>query len=240
MCFDQCTPYPCDESLLEKAVIRTTNWAQKCKKAHNNHSQLLFGIVQGGINLSLRTRSASELIEMDFDGYAIGGLSVGEGHENMFKAVRHTAPLLPDNKPRYLMGVGTPADIIAAVQSGIDMFDCVIPTRNGRNAFAFTENGPVRLRNSTHTQDTSPVEQGCDCYCCQNFSRATIRHFFNISEMLGPILLSIHNLRFYQRLMAKIRQKIDNNIFTDWADNQIEIYKKFGFSKNCQILTNSL
>ncbi len=240
MCFDQCTPYPCDESLLEKAVIRTTNWAQKCKKAHNNPRQLLFGIVQGGTNLSLRTRSASELVEMDFDGYAIGGLSVGEGHENMFKAVKHTAPLLPDNKPRYLMGVGTPADIIAAVQSGIDMFDCVIPTRNGRNAFAFTENGPVRLRNSTHTQDTSPVEQGCDCYCCQNFSRATIRHFFNISEMLGPILLSIHNLRFYQKLMAKIRGQIEQNIFNDWADNQIEIYKKFGFSKNCQILTNSL
>ncbi|MHC4122047.1 MAG: tRNA guanosine(34) transglycosylase Tgt [Planctomycetota bacterium] len=234
MCFDQCTPLPYEESLLEKAVKRTTKWAEQCKQAHKNQAQLLFGIVQGGTNLSLRTESTLELVQMDFDGYAIGGLSVGEGHDDMLKTVEHTAELLPKNKPRYLMGVGTPADIIAAVCAGVDMFDCVLPTRNGRNAFAFTKNGPIRLRNSIYKSDNSPVEDDCDCYCCKTFTKATIRHFFNVSEMLGPILLSIHNLGFYQRLMAEIRQKIQDSQFSEWAIEQTEKYKKLGFSKNCQ------
>ena len=218
MCFDQCTPFSCDASQLKKAVERTIRWANKCKQAHAKPDQLLFGIIQGGINLQLRTHCASELVKLDFDGYAIGGLSVGEGHKNMMKIVSHTTQLLPQDKPRYLMGVGTPADIITAVKAGVDMFDCVLPTRNGRNAFAFTENGHLRLRNSAHISDAEPIEASCDCYCCKSFSRATVRHFFNVGEYLGPILVSLHNLRFYQRLMAKIRQSIEKNKFADWAE----------------------
>ena len=189
---------------------------------------MLFGIVQGGTNLDLRSHCARELVKIDFDGYAIGGLSVGEGHENMIRATEHTAKLLPQEKPCYLMGVGMPADIIAAVRAGIDMFDCVIPTRNGRNAYAFTENGPVRLRNSAHITDKNPIESGCDCLCCTNYSRAAIRHFFNISEMLGPILVSLHNIRFFQRLMAQIRQSIQNDQFHTYSSEKLEKYKNFG------------
>jgi queuine tRNA-ribosyltransferase len=183
----------------------------------------LFGIVQGGIDLPLREYCAGELVKLDFDGYAIGGLSVGEGHENMIRTVCATVRILPENKPRYLMGVGTPADIIAAVKAGVDMFDCVLPTRNGRNAFAFTEakSGPLRLRNSIYINDASPIEAGCDCYCCRNFSRAALRHFFNVGEMLGPILVSLHNLSFYQRLMGGIRQALKENIFAGWAEEQL-------------------
>jgi queuine tRNA-ribosyltransferase len=217
MCFDQCTPSGLGEQQLKKAVERTILWAKRAKQVHNNPSSLLFGIVQGGIDLELRTYCAKELVKTGFDGYAIGGLSVGEGHENMIKTVTHTTSLLPKDKPRYLMGVGTPADIIAAVKSGVDMFDCVLPTRNGRNAFAFTENGPVRLRNNAHINDTRPIETNCNCYCCRNFSRGTLRHFFNSGEMLGPILASLHNLTFYQRLMARIRQAIKKDEFADWA-----------------------
>jgi queuine tRNA-ribosyltransferase len=223
MCFDQCTPFPCDDSQLKKAVQRTIHWARRAKQVHTNPNQLLFAIVQGGINLPLRTYCASELVKLNFDGYAIGGLSVGEGREDMLKTVSHTTQFLPQDKPRYLMGVGTPADIIAAVKAGVDMFDCVLPTRNGRNAFAFTEDGPVRLRNNAHISDIHPIETSCDCYCCTNFSRGTLRHFFNVGEMLGPILVSLHNLRFYQRLMAKIRQILKENEFTDWATEQSKI-----------------
>ena len=222
MCFDQCTSFPCDEPQLKKAVERTIRWAKRAKQAHANPNQLLFAIVQGGINLPLRTHCACELVKLDFDGYAIGGLSVGEGHSDMVKTVSHTTKLLPEDRPRYLMGVGTPVDIIAAVKAGVDMFDCVLPTRNGRNAFAFTENDPIRLRNNAHIRDSEPIEAGCDCYCCKNFSRGTIRHFFKTREMLGPILVSLHNLRFYQRLMAKIRRAIEKNEFADWATEQLK------------------
>ncbi len=213
MCLDECTPFGIDVPRLKKAVERTIRWAKRAKKAHKSGKQLLFAIVQGGLNQELRTYCANELAKLDFDGYAIGGLSVGESHDNMIKTVTHTTQLLPKDKPRYLMGVGRPIDIIAAVKAGVDMFDCVLPTRNGRNAFAFTENGPVRLRNSALINDPEPIEAGCDCYCCKNFSRAAIRHFFNCGEMLGPILASVHNLRFYQRLMAKIRKAIERNEF---------------------------
>lgn len=218
MCFDQCTPFGVDTPQLKKAVERTILWAERCKQTHANGDQLLFGVVQGGIDLELRTYCASELVKTGFDGYAIGGLSVGEGHNNMIDTVIHTTQLLPQDKPRYLMGIGTAGDIIAAVKAGVDMFDCVLPTRNGRNAFAFTENGPVRLRNNVHINAAEPIEAGCDCYCCKNFSRAALRHFFNSEEMLGPILVSLHNLTFYQRLMAKIRQALKKNEFTDWAE----------------------
>jgi len=230
MCLDQCTPFPCESDKLHKAVDRTLRWALQCKEVHNKKDQMLFGIVQGGIDLDLRTYCASELVAMDFDGYAIGGLSVGEGHENMLRTVEHTAPLLPENKPRYLMGVGTPADIIAAVWAGIDMFDCVMPTRNGRNAYAFTEAGPLRMRNNTHIDDTRAIEPGCDCYCCQTYTRSAVRHFFNINEMLGPILVSVHNIRFYQRLMADIRQRIASGDFAGWAQEKLAKYAVFGVS----------
>ena len=225
MCFDQCTPFPCEDSQVQIAVKRTIKWAQQCKDAHKNKKQLLFGIVQGGIDPDMRKFCAEELVKMDFAGYAIGGLSVGEGHDNMIATVEKTTPFLPFDKPRYLMGVGMPADIIAAVRAGVDMFDCVLPTRNGRNAFAFTEAGPVRLRNSKYIRDTSAIEENCDCYCCKNFTRASLRHFFNVSEMLGPILVQLHNLTFYQRLMAKIRNKIEKNQFDDWAEVQLKKYR---------------
>jgi len=240
MCFDQCTPFPCEEAQLKKAVERTIRWAGQCKQAHHRGEQLLFGIVQGGVNPKLRTHCALELVKLDFDGYAIGGLSVGEGHENMIKTVTYTTKLLPEQKVRYLMGVGTPADIIAAVRAGVDLFDCVLPTRNGRNAFAFTEEGPVRLRNNIHSDSAEPLEAGCDCYCCSNFSRAALRHFFNCGEMLGPILVSVHNLRFYQKLMARIRQSIAKNEFAAWADGQLKKYETYNLLKNDQNLANSL
>jgi len=224
MCFDQCTPFPCSDSQLKKAVERTIQWAKRAKEAHNNPDQLLFGIVQGGIDSPLREFCAGELVELDFGGYAIGGLGVGEGHKDMIRTVSGTTRVLPEDKPRYLMGVGMPADIIAAVKAGVDMFDCVLPTRNGRNAFAFTEaeNGPLRLRNSAYISDPASIEAGCDCYCCRNFSRASLRHFFNVGEMLGPILVSLHNLRFYQRLMSRIRQALKENKFADWAREQLK------------------
>ena len=232
MCFDECTPYPCEEKRLKKAVDRSIRWAKICKDVHSNPDQLLFGIVQGGIDLELRKYCTEKLIEIDFPGYAIGGLSVGEGHEKMMKTVDYTAPLLPESKPRYLMGVGMPADIIASVRAGVDMFDCVLPTRNGRNAFAFTDKGPVRMRNSAHTTDTGPIEEECDCYCCRNFSRGAIRHFFNVGEMLGPILVSLHNLRFLQRLMDKIHKNIENGTFAEWADAKLAQYEACGLLKN--------
>jgi len=231
MCLDQCPAFAIEASELEKAVQRTIRWAGQAKQAHTNANQLLFAVIQGGTDIQLRTYCTCELVKMDFDGYAIGGLSVGEGHENMITTVTTTARLLPDNLPRYLMGAGTPADIIAAVRAGVDMFDCVLPTRNGRNALAFTEDGPVRLRNSTYINDSTPIEPGCDCYCCNNFSRAALRHFFNVGEMLGPILTSLHNIRFYQKLMAKIRQMLKNNEFSAWAAEQLKKYRPFDLPK---------
>ena len=232
MAFDQCTPYPCPQDKLEAAVERSIKWAKICQEAHlRPEDQLLFGIVQGGVDMNLRGYCAEKLVELNLPGYAIGGLSVGEGHTNMIKTVEHTTALLPENKPRYLMGVGMPSDIIAAVREGIDMFDCVLPTRNGRNAFAFTGNGPVRMRNSAHSEDTGPIEQGCDCYACRNFPRGAIRHFFNVGEMLGPTLVSIHNIRFLQRLMADIHYQIENGDFDSWSKEQLDKYKKCGLTK---------
>ncbi|MCD4831831.1 MAG: tRNA guanosine(34) transglycosylase Tgt [Anaerohalosphaeraceae bacterium] len=222
MCFDECPPFPCSQQELHKAVERTIRWAKICKESHANQNQHLFGIVQGGIDANLRAECTKELVKLDFPGYAIGGLSVGEGYENMKNTLDSTVSFMPENKPRYLMGVGTPADIIAAVAAGVDMFDCVMPTRNGRNALAFTWSGPIRLRNSAYIDDTSPIEADCDCYCCKNFTKAAIRHFFNVGEMLGPILLSLHNIAFYHNLMDKIKQNIDNGTFKSWAEQMSE------------------
>lgn len=225
MCFDECTPYPCEFQKVEQAVERTIRWAQQCREAHANPQQMLFGIVQGGVVQKLRSRCLEALIPMEFDGYAIGGLSVGEGHEAMIETVEYTAPQLPEGKPRYLMGVGMPADIVAAVRAGVDLFDCVLPTRNGRNAYAFTESGSIRLRNNVLIGDPEPIERDCPCLACRKFSRSAIRHFFNVGEMLGPILATIHNLTYYQRLISQIHRRIGDGTFGDWSKEFIETHK---------------
>lgn len=222
MCFDQCPPFRAEKKELQKAVERTIKWAKICKEVHSNSKQLLFGIIQGQIDQQLRQDCAKELVKMDFEGYAIGGLSVGEDTEQMLQTVRFTAPLLPEDKPRYLMGVGLPADIIQAVEAGVDMFDCVMPTRNGRNALAFTSNGPIRLRNSAYIDDFRPIDPSCRCLCCTTFTRSAIRHFFNVGEMLGPILLSLHNIVFYHNLMDKIQENIENGTFKTWAKESLD------------------
>jgi queuine tRNA-ribosyltransferase len=217
MAFDECPPAdsPLDYHLT--AVNRTIAWARLCLDAHARPDrQALFGIVQGGTDKLLRERCAAALIELDFPGYAIGGLAVGEGFEAMRDVLSFVTPLLPAGKPRYLMGVGYPRDIAAAVAAGVDMFDCVLPTRNGRNAYAFTATGPIRLRNAKFARDTGPIEPGCDCYACTNFTRGAIRHYFFASEMLGPVLVSVHNIRFYQRFMADLRGAIAAGKFEDF------------------------
>jgi queuine tRNA-ribosyltransferase len=199
-------------------VERTLRWAEICIEAHARKAdQALFGIVQGGVDLELRARCAEKLIALDLPGYAIGGLAVGEGFEATQAVLSAVAPILPSNKPRYLMGVGFPRDIVAAVAAGVDMFDCVMPTRNGRNAYAFTADGAIRLRNSKYSTDSSPLEMGCDCIACKSFTRGAIRHFFFAGEMLGPILVSVHNVRFYQRLMGDIRGAIGKGRFAQFA-----------------------
>ncbi|MGD0387419.1 MAG: tRNA guanosine(34) transglycosylase Tgt [Tepidisphaeraceae bacterium] len=218
MAFDECPPAAAAPAAHRQAVDRTLRWAAQCLAAHARPAdQGLFGIVQGGVDLSLRHQCARELAAMGFDGYAIGGLAVGEGFDAMKTVLRQIAPALPAEKPRYLMGVGYPRDIVTAVSAGIDMFDCVLPTRNGRNAYAFTAQGPLRLRNSGYQRDSSPIEQGCDCYACAHFTRGAIRHFFFSGEMLGPVLVSVHNMRFYQRLMADVRRSIGEGNFGSFA-----------------------
>ena len=220
MCFDQCPPGDAPDYLQRQASDRTLRWAQQSKAAHARaDEQSLFGIVQGGTDLDLRSHCVEKLADLDFPGYAIGGLAVGEGFEAMKVVLGHTTPLLPEHKPRYLMGVGFPRDLIEGVKAGIDMFDCVMPTRNGRNAYAFCADGAIRLRNAQYARDPGPIEAGCDCHACRNFTRGAIRHFFFASEMLGPILVSLHNTRFYQRLMADIREAIEAGTFADFIAN---------------------
>ena len=214
MAFDECPPSLAAVEYHVTAVERTLRWAQICLDSHARPDvQALFGIVQGGTDPGLRQRCAAELERMNFPGYAIGGLAVGEGFEAMKRVLEMVTPILPAEKPRYLMGVGYPRDIAAAVASGMDMFDCTLPTRNGRNAYAFTASGPIRLRNSQYQCDKGPIEAGCDCYACGHFSRGAIRHYFFAGEMLGPILVSVHNMRFYQRFMADIRRSIGDGSF---------------------------
>jgi queuine tRNA-ribosyltransferase len=220
MAFDQCPAADAPMATHVEAVERTLCWAELSLKYHARpDEQALFGIVQGGIDIDLRQRCAAALMGMPFAGYALGGLAVGEGHVAMVQTLRQIAPMLPSDKPRYLMGVGFPRDIVAAVAAGVDMFDCVLPMRNGRNAYAFTASGAIRLRNSKFTADPAPIEAGCDCYACRNFTRGAIRHFFFAGEMLGPILVSVHNMRFYQRLMEDIRRSIRAGTFADFVQN---------------------
>jgi len=220
MAFDECPDPTKPVEYQQLAVDRTLRWMERCIKAHERpDDQSLFGIVQGGVNLDLRSYCAERLIGFDLPGYAVGGLAVGEGFDAMVRVLRHTVPLLPAHKPRYLMGVGFPKDIVAAVACGIDMFDCVLPTRNGRNAYAFTNTGAIRIRNAKFTRDTGPIEEGCDCYACRTFTRGAIRHYFYASEMLGPLLVSVHNVRFYQRLMTDIRRAIAEDRFDEFQKN---------------------
>ncbi|MDO9317887.1 MAG: tRNA guanosine(34) transglycosylase Tgt [Gammaproteobacteria bacterium] len=209
MIFDECTPYPVSEEDAETSMNLSLRWALRCKEAHGDHPSALFGIVQGGMYPALREQSLKALTAMDFDGYAIGGLSVGEPKEEMIKVLDLIAHQMPAHKPRYLMGVGTPDDIIQSVLRGVDMFDCVMPTRNARNAHLFTSKGLVRLRNARYKDDTRPLDAECDCYTCRNFSVAYLHHLDKCKEMLGAQLNTIHNLRFYQKLMQGLRQAIE-------------------------------
>ncbi len=213
MVLDECPPGDSDAEMLRGAVRRTILWAQRCRAVQRRTGQALFAIVQGGTDLSLRRECAKALVEMDFPGYALGGFSVGESPEAMHGALEPCAEFLPENKPRYLMGVGRPEDLLAGVSAGIDLFDCVMPTRNGRNALAFTADGPIRLRNACHRRDPAPVESSCGCYACRNFSRAYLHHLFHADEMLGPTLLSLHNVAFYLGLMAEARRAIAEKRF---------------------------
>jgi queuine tRNA-ribosyltransferase len=208
MCLDQCPASDAPPDEMRRAVDRTTQWAARCREAHRRDDQALFGIVQGGTDPQLRERSAAGLLPLDFPGYAVGGLSVGEEPARMYDTLDFTVPRLPPDRPRYLMGVGRPIDLIEGVLRGIDLFDCVMPTRNGRNATAFTSRGPVKMRNLQYRTDPGPLDPECGCPVCRQFSRAYLRHLFVSEEMLGPILLSWHNLAYYQQLLAELRQAI--------------------------------
>ena len=208
MCLDECPAAGVSREQLIAAVDRTTAWAARCREAQQRSDQALCGIVQGGTDPELRERSVAGLLPLDFPGYAVGGLSVGEAPTAMYATLDFTVPQLPRDRPRYLMGVGRPEDIVAGVQRGIDLFDCVMPTRNARNATAFTSAGVVKMRNLKHQRDESPLDPACACVTCQRFTRAYLRHLFVVGEMLGPMLLSIHNLAYYQKLVRDLRAEI--------------------------------
>ena len=216
MCFDECPPHPATHEQVTVAVERTTQWARRCRAAHARGDQALFGIVQGGVYDDLRERSAEELVAEDFPGYAIGGVSVGETPEEMRRVVSLSAPFLPVDRPRYVMGVGTPDDLIDMVGDGTDLFDCVMPTRNARNASLFTRQGSINMRNRRHAEDPSPVESSCECYTCLTFSRGYLRHLYMRGEMLGPILGTLHNLAFYQSILSEVRQAIRNSAYSEY------------------------
>ena len=224
MCFDQCPP-PTDRAEVENAVRRTHAWAQRCREAHSDDSgQALFGIVQGGIFPDLREESATFLQTLDFPGYAIGGLAVGETKPEMYATLDHTLPALPQNKPRYLMGVGDPDDLPEAVMRGIDIFDCVAPTRVARHGSALTPYGRINMRNREHARDDQPLDVTCDCYTCKTFSRAYLRHLVHAKELLAHQLLSVHNIRFLIRHMENMRQAIFDGNFKDYADSFLNRY----------------
>jgi len=216
MVLDHVIALPAADEAIQDACQRTIRWASRCRAAAKSQNQAQFAIVQGGLNPELRVWCAAQLAALDFPGYAVGGLSVGEAPDEMYRVLDVVCPALPTNKPRYLMGVGTPQDLLEAIHRGIDLFDCVIPTRNGRNALAFTDSGPLRLRNAVHAKDDRPLEAGCPCLACRD-SRAYLRHLFLADEMLGPILLTHHNLTYYQRLLAAARQAIAADAFTSFT-----------------------
>jgi len=217
MIFDECTPYPATEVEARASMELSLRWAARCKQAHAGHPSALFGIVQGGMYPPLRRISLTGLTEIGFDGYAIGGLSVGEPKEEMLHVLDALMPQMPVNKPRYLMGVGTPEDLVEAVRRGVDMFDCVMPTRNARNGYLFTSTGMLRIRNSQYQLDTRPLDDACDCYTCRNYSRAYLRHLDKTGEILGARLNTIHNLYYYQKLMQGLREAITHQQLDDFV-----------------------
>lgn len=228
MCFDECTPYNIDKAAAKESMQLSLRWAERSKRAHDGHNSLLFGIIQGGIYSDLRTQSTHAMVAMDFDGYALGGLAVGETNSERLTVLDKVSELLPQNKPRYLMGVGKPQDILQAVQYGIDMFDCVIPTRNARTGFLYTRHGLLRLRNARYRDDPRPIDEECTCYTCQNFSRAYLYHLDRCKEILGCTLNTLHNLHYYQQLMTEIRQAISEQKLSDYIDNFKVRYREEG------------
>lgn len=226
MSFDECPPASATHEYLKNSLERTIRWAERGKMVHNNPRQALFGIVQGGPYEDLRRYSAEETVKLDFDGYSIGGVANDdESKEDMYKAIEYSTPYLPKDKVRYLMGVGEPVDILEGVERGVDIFDCVLPTRIARHGQAFTRNGKINLNNAKFKEDLSPVEDGCDCYCCQNYSRAYVRHLITVGETFGGRLLSIHNIRFLIRLTEEIREAIKEDRFLDYKKNFLEKYQ---------------
>ena len=227
MAFDECCPYPSTYEYTKDSMERTTRWAKRCKDAHKNiEKQSLFGIVQGGFYKDLREKSVKDLVDLDFPGYAIGGISVGEPKEKFLDILRYTTPLLPENKARYLMGVGSPDYLIEAALAGIDMCDCVLPTRIARNGTAMTWHGKVVVRNATYEKDFTPLDSDCDCYACKNYTRAYIRHLVKEKEILGVRLLSIHNLYFLTKLMERVRMEIENDNLLEFRK---QFYKQYGY-----------
>jgi len=224
MCFDECTPYPATEKEARESMEMSMRWAARCKEAHGDSPSALFGIVQGGMYEGLRQQSASDLTGIGFDGYAIGGLSVGEPEHERELVLGYTLPGLPADKPRYLMGVGRPQDIIAAVLHGVDMFDCVMPTRNARNGYYFTRRGVLKIRNARFALDTRPIDEACACHTCRNYSRSYLKHLDRCKEMLGPHLATVHNLFFYQQLMAGLRDAIRDGELTEFARQFLDLY----------------
>jgi queuine tRNA-ribosyltransferase len=219
MIFDECTPYPASHDEAAKSMRLSMRWAQRSRDEHNKleNNNALFGIVQGGMHEDLRSESLAGLDDIGFDGMAIGGLSVGEPKEDMQRILAHTAPRMPSHKPRYLMGVGTPEDLVHSVKAGIDMFDCVMPTRNARNGHLFTRFGDVKIKNARYKTDTGPLDPSCSCYTCQNFTRGYLHHLFRCGEILGGMLNTIHNLHFYQTIMAEMRAAIETGTLNDWS-----------------------
>jgi queuine tRNA-ribosyltransferase len=225
MAFDECVPYPADHDYAKKSTERTTRWAERCKQAHTREDQALFGIVQGGMYKDLRTQSVQDLVSLDFPGYAIGGLSVGEPKDLMYEMLSHTVPQLPENKARYLMGVGTPDCLVEGVMHGIDMFDCVFPTRVARNGTAMTSRGRVVIKNAEYARDFRPIDEECGCYACRNFSRAYIRHLFKADEIFGLRLTTLHNLYFLINFMKKMRQSILQDSFVEFRSEFLAKYQ---------------
>lgn len=224
MCFDECTPYPCDYEYARDSAAMTARWAERCLEAHSREDQALFGIVQGSVYPDLRKRSAADISSLGFPGYGIGGLSVGEPKDVMYAILDETVPCLPEDKPRYLMGVGSPDALLEGVARGVDMFDCVLPTRVARNGTVFTREGRIIVRDAAYAEDFRPLDPGCDCYACRNFSRAYIRHLLKAGEVLGIRLTSIHNLRHLVRMMEEIRSAIIKGTFSEYRKEQWRIW----------------
>ena len=230
-CLDECIPYPSTHDVAERAVERTTDWALRCKKVFKGEGQMLFGIIQGGVYRELRQRSAEELLGIGFDGYAIGGLSVGEEDSVRMDILNDTIDYMPDDSPRYLMGMGKPEDIIESIMAGVDMFDCVLPTRNARNGMLFTSFGRLVIKNAIYRDDERPVEEGCECYTCRNFSRAYLRHLYLSGEILGSRLNTLHNLYYYQSLIREAQRAIKEDRFLEFREgfyNKRAMYSKGG------------